>query len=166
MPHEGKVFNFLAPDFQICLRSRPFLLPAEEVSFHKYKINPSLQPCQWSFPCLRPKLCHSPSYTGSSSNGPFVSEPGLEVILDSFLSSYQVQCIPHPKSLSTVSCYLFSLSPPSLIMSPTVTAWLVSWPPSLLLIHLHLYLPIILSKCYSDILLPQFYCPWNKIQTP
>lgn len=79
MRYEGNVFNFLAPDLQICLRSRPFLLPAEEVSFHKYKINPSLQPCQWSFPCLCPKLCHSPSHTAPPLNGPFVSEPGLKL---------------------------------------------------------------------------------------
>lgn len=76
MPLEGNYHNFLAPDLQICLLSHSFLLPAEDVSLHKYKIHPSIQPCQWSVPCLCPKLYHTLPQS-CSSNGPFISKPGL-----------------------------------------------------------------------------------------
>lgn len=54
------------------------------------------------------------------------------------LPNYQVQCIPHPKFLLNLSHHLSPLSPPipNYYLSSIVTAWLVSWPPRLLPIHL------------------------------
>lgn len=72
-----------------------------------------------------------------SSNGLSESQDS-EVILNSFLSNYQVQCIPHPEFLLNLSNHLPLLSPPSLIIMSSITKpdWSLDLQAYYSLIHL------------------------------
>lgn len=133
-PLEGNFLNFLVPDLLICLYSYPILLPAE-ISFYKYKTDPSLQTRQRPFLCL---VSNCTAHPLSPAPPPVVlsqQSRTLKVILASVLSKPQVQCtqcISYPDSW----IYLAVSSVTTIPNYCTVTVLLVSWPPRLLLSHL------------------------------